>query len=224
MMGLSDSYGRVVTGVGGINTHKHTQAHVHIKHSPTAVTFTAKLLAFICHLMHFYIHGHILNVPISFSSVTICFYITSRHWSSYERKRKNSDHLFQLLVIKESPQQNCETFFIMASASSLAHSPLTGPESPLSLEKFIFCSSSNKLSLNNVLEGTPLYVIHIKAKPLLNNEHILYFRSTTILCTDFINLFKKHLLSTYCMLSTELGFRDTSKKKQKTWFLLFSSI
>lgn len=48
--------------------------------------------------------------------------------------------------------------FFMASTSSCAHSSLTRPEFPLSLEKFIFCSSSNKLSLNNVLEGNSLFL------------------------------------------------------------------
>lgn len=81
--------GESFTGLGGINTHQHTQAHVPIKHSPTAGILAAKLLAFICHLMHFYIYGHIETTPISFRSITICLYALAGNGAFMKGKERS---------------------------------------------------------------------------------------------------------------------------------------
>lgn len=145
----------------------------------------AKLWALICLWMKFYTHGHISNMPTHSEHYSML----SDDWQTIEalwEKKKGalSPPIISVIANKEVPGSIVKHHVSLWPLLLVAHSPFTGLGFPLSKEAFIFWFSSNKLFLINMLEDNSLVlseVYTLKVHTLFNNEHIFYFRYSTIL-------------------------------------------
>lgn len=109
------------------HTHKHIQEHVGSIHSPIAATLASKLLAFVFHLITFIYMDIYWTCQVHSSALPYAF-----TWLADKEEKKEVLLPFLVIGNKRRSLEKLWDIFSMASTSSLAHSSLTGPESPLS--------------------------------------------------------------------------------------------